>query len=102
MQLSVIIVNYNVKYFLEQCLYSVEASCKDIDAEIIVVDNASSDESAEYLQPKFTRVKYIKNEMNLGFSKANNKALHIASGELILFLNPDTILAENTIAYCLR
>ena len=101
MQLSIIIVNYNVKYFLEQCLYSVEAACEKLQAEIIVVDNASSDGSVEYLEPKFPRVKFIKNEVNPGFAKANNTGLSIAAGDTILFLNPDTILAENTIAGCL-
>jgi N-acetylglucosaminyl-diphospho-decaprenol L-rhamnosyltransferase len=101
MQLSVIIVNYNVKYFLEQCLYSVESACKNLEAEIIVVDNASSDADIEYLQPKFSKVKFIRNDVNFGFAKANNEALSIANGKFILYLNPDTILAENTIVDCI-
>jgi GT2 family glycosyltransferase len=101
MQVSVIIVNYNVKYFLEQCLYSVEAACNNLEAEIIVVDNASSDASIEYLQPKFSKVKFIRNEANLGFAKANNKALSLATGDFVLYLNPDTIVAEDTLTHCI-
>jgi N-acetylglucosaminyl-diphospho-decaprenol L-rhamnosyltransferase len=102
MQLSVIIVSYNVKYFLEQCLYSVEAACNNIDAEIFVVDNASTDNSIEYLQPKFPSIKFIQNNFNEGFAKANNKALQFAKGDYILYLNPDTIIAEDTLLNCVQ
>jgi GT2 family glycosyltransferase len=102
MQLSVIIVSYNVKYFLEQCLYSVKAACNNIDAEIFVVDNASSDNTLEYLKPKFPSVLFIKNDLNEGFSKANNKALQLAKGKYILFLNPDTIVAEDSFLNCIN
>jgi len=102
MQLSVIIVSYNVKYFLEQCLYSVQAACNNIDAEIFVVDNASADNTIEYLQPKFPFIQFIKNDLNLGFAKANNKALQLAKGKYILFLNPDTIVAEDTFLNCIN
>ena len=102
MQLSVIIVSYNVKYFLEQCLHSVETACKNIEAEIIVIDNASTDNSIEYLQPKFSSIKLIKNELNEGFAKANNKALQLAAGNYILYLNPDTIIAEDTLLNCIH
>jgi GT2 family glycosyltransferase len=102
MQLSVIIVSYNVKYFLEQCLYSVEAACTNIDAEILVVDNASQDNTIEYLQSKFPSIKFIKNNLNEGFAKANNKALQLAKGKYILFLNPDTIVAEDTFSNCIN
>ncbi len=101
MQLSVIIVNYNVKYFLEQCLYSVNKSCLGIDAEIIVVDNNSTDGSRLYLEPAFPTVNFTWNTLNVGFAKANNQALAKAKGDFILFLNPDTILAEDSIAKCL-
>jgi len=101
MQLSVIIVNYNVKYFLEQCLYSVTKACRSIDAEIIVVDNNSTDGSRSYLEPDFPNVKFTWNENNVGFAKANNQALASAKGEFILFLNPDTILPEDCITKCL-
>ncbi len=102
MQLSVIIVNYNVKYFLEQCLCSVIKACKNIDAEIIVADNNSSDGSKEFLFPKFTSVNYIWNNENLGFAKANNQALLQAKGAFILFLNPDTIVPEDCFEKCIE
>lgn len=102
MQLSIIIVNYNVKYFLEQCLYSVQKSIEGIEAEVLVVDNDSNDGSIAYLQPLFPRVKFIAASTNLGFAKANNLALKQAKGNYILFLNPDTILPENCIVNCLN
>ena len=101
MQLSVIIVSYNVKYYLEQCLCSVLLACNDVETEIIVVDNASTDNSIDYLQPKFPSVIFIQNKQNTGFAKANNIALKISKGNYILYLNPDTIIAENTIADCI-
>ncbi len=101
MKLSVIIVNYNVKYFLEQCLCSVTRACKDIDTEIFVIDNLSTDGSKAYLHGKFEKVNFIWNTENVGFSKANNQVLKLATGDFILFLNPDTILAEDCLAKCL-
>lgn len=100
MQLSVIIVNYNVKYFLEQCLYSVQKACANIDAEIIVTDNNSTDGSKEYLEQDFPTVNFIWNKENTGFAKANNLALAKAKGDFIMFLNPDTILSEDSIEKC--
>jgi len=102
LQLSVIIVNYNVKYFLEQCLYSVQKACLNIDAEIIVTDNNSTDGSREYLEQNFPSVNFIWNSNNTGFAKANNLALEKAKGDFILFLNPDTILSEDSIEKCLK
>lgn len=101
MTLSIIIVNYNVKYFLEQCLCSVKKAILKIDAEVFVVDNNSWDGSLDYLEPKFPFVKFIINKENVGFSKANNKALTYATGKYILFLNPDTILAEDCFEKCI-
>lgn len=101
MQLSVIIVNYNVKHFLEQCLYSVRKAAWGILHEVIVVDNNSSDGSLQYLKPRFPEVKFIACEENYGFAKACNKGRSLASGEYILFLNPDTILAEDCLKKCL-
>ena len=101
MQVSIIIVSYNVKYFLEQCLYSVEAACKNLDAQIIVVDNASSDGSADHLSFDFPQVTFVKNEINHGFSRANNQGLSLAPGDHVLFLNPDTIISETSITACL-
>ncbi len=102
MLLSVIIVNYNVKYFLEQSLCSLKAALVDIDAEIFVVDNYSADGSIDYLQPLFPWVTFIQNNTNEGFAKANNKALQLAKGKYILFLNPDTILAEDSLQQCIQ
>ena len=113
MKVSIIIVNYNVKYFLEQCLCSVkkaiqclavektiEHDCEtqtltDVNAEVFVVDNNSSDGSIQYLQMRFPFVHFISNKENTGFAKANNQAMRMSSGEYILFLNPDTVIPEN-------
>ena len=105
MTLSIIIVNYNVKYYLEQCLHSVWKAVEGIDNEVFVVDNASKDDSVAYLKTKFPQQQYpnlhiIANRHNLGFGKANNLALKKATGEFILFLNPDTILTEHTLHDC--
>lgn len=102
MLLSVIIVNYNVKYFLEQCLCSLQAALTNINAEVIIIDNCSADGSIDYLQPCFPQFTFIPNNTNEGFAKANNKALWLAKGEFTLFLNPDTILAEDTLQQCLH
>ncbi len=96
MDISVIIVNYNVKHFLEQCLYSVQKAIAGINAEVIVVDNNSADNSLEYLKPIFPRVRFIANEENTGFAKACNRGSSLATGKYILFLNPDTIVAEDS------
>jgi len=103
MKLSVIIVNYNVKYFLEVCLHSVLKAAEGIDAEVIVADNNSDDGSTAMVREKFPGVVLIENKDNKGFSKANNQGVAIAKGEYILFLNPDTVMPEDffkkTIAY---
>ena len=93
--LSIIIVSYNVKYFLEQCLYSVQKAIEGIEAEVIVVDNNSSDESVEYLQQFFSHVKFIANKENRGYARANNQGWQLATGDYVLFLNPDTIVGED-------
>ncbi|HEY9362699.1 MAG TPA: glycosyltransferase family 2 protein, partial [Chitinophagaceae bacterium] len=95
MRLSVIIVNYNVKYFLEKCLYSVSKAMRNIEGEIIVIDNHSTDGSQVFFQNKFKEVQFIWNPSNVGFAKANNQAIKMALGEYILFLNPDTIIPED-------
>jgi GT2 family glycosyltransferase len=100
MRVTVIIVNYNVRYFLEQCLCSVEKAARRVTAEVIVVDNASSDGSRAWLEPRFPGVRFIWNDTNLGFAKANNLALTQATGDHVLFLNPDTILPEDTLERC--
>ena len=94
-KLSIIIVNYNVQYFLEQCLLSVIEASKNIQTEIIVVDNNSTDGSCSMILEKFPQVTLIRNSENLGFSKSNNQGVERANGEYILILNPDTVLGEN-------
>ncbi|OMQ12033.1 glycosyltransferase family 2 protein [[Flexibacter] sp. ATCC 35103] len=96
MQLSVIILNYNVRYFLEQCVLSVQEALLTLDAEIIVVDNNSSDESCLMMKIRFPNVKLIQNNSNCGFPKGNNIGVEHASGKYICILNPDTIVAEDT------
>ena len=102
MDLSIIIVNFNVKYFLEQALYSILKSGHNLKIEIIVIDNNSTDGSRKYLTPKFPTVKFIWNNHNPGFATSCNMGLDIASGECILFLNPDTIIPEECFNKCLK
>ncbi|MDA3614961.1 glycosyltransferase family 2 protein [Polluticaenibacter yanchengensis] len=102
MKISVIIVNYNVKHFLEQCLLSVSNAMEDISGEIIVVDNNSNDNSKAYFQNRFKNVNFIWLGENLGFGKANNLAVDIARGEYVLFLNPDTLVPEECFSKCLQ
>jgi len=100
-KLSVIIVSYNVKYFLEQALQSVLRASQNLDLEIWVVDNASADGSPEMVRDRFPQVNLIANTVNLGFSKANNQAIKKSSAEYILLLNPDTVVEEDTLEKCL-
>lgn len=100
MDLSVIILSYNVRYLLESCLDSVIQATQHLTSEILVVDNASSDGSAIMVKSKYPKIKLIVNESNLGFSKANNIGVAHASGDYILILNPDTIVPETTVSYC--
>lgn len=95
MKVSVIIVNYNVRYFLELCLYSVQKALEGIDGEIIVVDNVSKDTSCQMIKELFPEVILIENTENVGFSKANNQGVAIAKGEYVLILNPDTVVGEH-------
>jgi N-acetylglucosaminyl-diphospho-decaprenol L-rhamnosyltransferase len=106
MILSVVIVSYNVKFFLEQCLYSLNKAAETLSltgsrTEVFIVDNASADGSPDFLQPLFPAFQFIRNTENQGFAKANNQALTLCSGEFVLFLNPDTILAEDSLLLCL-
>jgi len=104
MELTAIIVSYNVKHYLAQCILSLFKSCQEI--EIIVADNNSHDDTQTFLQKIFPheygdRLKYIANKENLGFGKANNQALQHARGNYVLFINPDTFVGEDTIPTCL-
>ncbi|MCP4520107.1 MAG: glycosyltransferase [Cytophagales bacterium] len=99
-KVSVIIVNYNVCYFLEQALKSVFEASKNLEVEVFVVDNDSKDNSVELVKEKFPQVKLIANKDNVGFSKANNQAIREATGEYILLLNPDTVIEEDTLEKC--
>jgi len=94
--LTVVIVSYNVSYFLEQCLHSVRRASEKLSCEIYVVDNNSADGSVALVRSKFPEVHLIANKVNVGFSKANNQAIRIATGRYILLLNPDTLVEEDT------
>ena len=96
MQLSIIILNYNVRYFLELCVLSVQKAIQNLDAEIIVIDNNSSDDSCAMMKQLFPNIKLIENKENSGFPKGNNIAVKEAKGEYICILNPDTVVAEDT------
>src|SRR3989338_8103823 len=96
MDLSVIIVNWNTKKLLEDCLRSIFKFTKDVSFEVIVVDNGSSDGSQAIVEKKFPQVKLIPNKDNLGFARANNQGIKIAKGKYVLLLNSDTYLIENS------
>lgn len=102
MQLSIIIVNYNVKVFLQQALQSIYNAISGIDAEVIVVDNNSVDGSLQMLSDNFPQVKVISNDVNVGFARANNQALKIAQGKYVWLLNPDTLIQEDTTTKLIR
>jgi GT2 family glycosyltransferase len=97
MDISIIIVNYNTRELLRNCLVSIFEQTKNIDFEVIVSDNASTDGSVEMLNKCFPQVILIENGENLGFGAANNRGLNLAKGKYILYLNSDTVLINNTI-----
>lgn len=101
MRLSVILVNYNVRYFLEQALLSVRKAMQGISGEVWVVDNRSADGSAQMVRDKFPEVRLIANAENVGFAKANNQAIRESAGDYVLLLNPDTVVEEDTFHKCL-
>jgi len=96
MQLSVVILNYNVRYFLEQCVLSVQEALSGIEGEIIVVDNNSDDDSCIMMKSRFPNVRLIENKENSGFPRGNNIGVAEAKGKYICILNPDTVVAEDT------
>ena len=98
MKLSVIIVSYNVRDYLDQCLHTVQEAIENIDGtEVFVVDNASADDTMTVLPPRYPQVKFIASNENLGFARANNLAIRQSTGEYVLLLNPDTTVAVNTL-----
>ncbi len=103
MHVSIIIVNYRVKFFLEQTIASALEALNGIDGEIIVIDNNSGDGSMEFIRHRFgDLITIIENKENVGFARANNQGIKIAQGEYILILNPDTIICHKNIADCLE
>jgi len=101
MRLSVIIVNYNVRHFLEQALLSVRKAMQGIAGDVWVVDNNSVDDSVRMVQEKFPEVRLLANKNNPGFAVANNQAIRASNGEYVLLLNPDTLVEEDTFSKCL-
>lgn len=101
MELSVIIVGYNVRDFLRQCLHSVKTASEKIDSEIFVVDNNSEDGSVEMIKDEYPNVNLIINKVNSGFAAANNQAIRKSSGRFVLLLNPDTIIDADTFLKCI-
>lgn len=97
--LSIIIVTYNAKYFTEQCLHTVGIATADLASETIVVDNASTDGTLTYLQPNFPNVAFIANTANNGFASACNLGAAKATGEFLLFLNPDTLIDHHALRH---
>lgn len=97
MKLSIVIVNYNVRTYLEQCLQSVAKALEGIEGEVFVVDNHSDDDSVETIKTQYQWVRLIENQENIGFARANNIAIRQAKGEYVLLLNPDTVVGEQTL-----
>ena len=97
MELSVIIVSYNAKAFLQDCLQSLLRTTDGLQKEIILVDNSSRDDSVAFVRENYPQVKVIENTVNYGFAKANNMGAQVAAGEYLLFLNPDTVVRESAI-----
>ena len=100
-KLAVIIVSYNVRQYVDQCLQSLEQALQGVDSEVIVVDNCSKDDSVSYLQAHYADIQIIANQENVGFARANNQAIRLSESEYVLLLNPDTVVYENTIRRCL-
>lgn len=101
-KLTVVIVNYNVKYYVEQCLMSLQRALADVDAEVYVVDNHSQDGSVEYLSERFPSVNIIRSQHNLGFARANNLAIRQSESEYVLLINPDTFVGEQVVTQAIN
>ena len=102
MKLSIVIVSYNVRHYLDLCLQSVQKALEGVDGEVFVVDNASSDDTMTVLPSRYPWVHFIVNEENLGFARANNIAIRQSKGKYVLLLNPDTTVAEQTLKGVVR
>jgi len=96
-KISIVIVSYNVSKLLDECLQSVARALQGIDGEVFVVDNHSKDNTLTMLKEKHPEVRVIANEVNVGFSRANNQAIRLSEAEYVLLLNPDTVVYENTL-----
>ena len=101
MKLSIVIVSYNVRHYLEACLQSVCRALEGIEGEVFVVDNHSEDDTVHVLKTDYPWVRLIENSENLGFAKANNIAIRQSQGDYVLLLNPDTVVGEQTLRQCL-
>lgn len=99
-RLAVVIVNYNVKYYTEQCLRSLRKALEGIDGGVYVIDNHSKDGSVEYLKERFPEVTFIASSHNLGFARANNIVIRQTDSDYVLLLNPDTIVGESVLREC--
>lgn len=102
MELSVIIVSYNVSELLKNCLRSVKKASENVDCEIFVVDNNSTDDSCDMVEREFSEILLLKNKVNSGFSTANNQAIRLSKGRFILLLNPDTVIEHDTLVKCIN
>ncbi len=100
-KISVVIVSYNVRTFLTECIDSVIKALCGLDGEIIVVDNNSKDDTVAYLKENYPQVLLIANNENVGFAKANNQAISLSESDYVLLLNPDTLVYENTLKECI-
>ena len=101
-KVSIIIVSYNVRNLLTECIDSVRKALEGLDGQIVVVDNCSKDDTVDYLSKHYPDVKLIVNEENVGFAKANNQAIKACTSEYVLLLNPDTVVGEQTILKCIE
>jgi GT2 family glycosyltransferase len=97
MKLSIVIVSYNVRRYLDKCLESVREAMNGMEAEVFVVDNASADDTMTVLPQHYPQVQFIANTDNVGFARANNQAIRLSTGEYVLLLNPDTTVAPHTL-----
>ena len=98
--ISIVIVNYNVRFFLEQALRSVFKATANLSVQVWVVDNASSDDSMDMVKQKFPTVQIIENKDNVGFARANNMSLRQSNADYVLPLNPDTLLEDSSLSNC--